>query len=371
MRSLAILAAACLLAPVAATPAPAGSSATPVVSSPAMVHTQEDAVRARTAPLTLSGPTRVTSGTTFRLSGMTVVRGLRGDRRHRAVRLEELTGSGWRVAARTRTRVDGRFGFRLAAGDRVRTRAFRARTTAVGPLPGAVTGRLRTRVVAAPTPPASGGVIPGASTYDAAEALPTDYTPPGSGTDWAFLFSGSGSRWDPCTVIHWSYNPTGERYAALPDVKRAFAKIAGVSGLHFQYVGTTPWVYLGSTAGFPTSTDMVVGWADAAALGDLAGSVVGVGGGEATSVTGKDVAYRMTRGYLTLDKDPDTSLPAGFDGMGWGQIMTHEVLHALGLGHAAGDTQVMFGTASARNYRFGAGDITGMGRIGAPAGCLS
>ena len=44
--------------------------------------------------------------------------------------------------------------------------------------------------------------------------------------------------------------------------------------------------------------------------------------------------------------------------------MMHEVLHAMGLGHAQTSQQVMAPFASDSNFQFGAGDLTGMHKIG-------
>ena len=122
---------------------------------------------------------------------------------------------------------------------------------------------------------------------------------------------------------------------------------------------------------------MVISWASPKAMPALAGAVVGVGGasGYLIGTPGADVAVRITRGHLTLDKGAGTRLRSGFAGRGWGQVMMHEILHALGLGHAqAAPTSCMYGTATSQNYRFGAGDITGMhedrGRVPDASGCL-
>jgi hypothetical protein len=103
----------------------------------------------------------------------------------------------------------------------------------------------------------------------------------------------------------------------------------------------------------------------------LAGSVVGVGGGSAHGVYDRDVSWKMTRGYIVLDKAH--SLRPGYDKTGsgtWGQVMQHEVLHALGLGHAAGREEMMYTSITSTNHLFGAGDITGFDKIGAGNGCL-
>ena len=189
--------------------------------------------------------------------------------------------------------------------------------------------------------------------------------------DWAYLMDG-GSRWDPCGgPIGWSYNRTGQRYAARADVAKAFAKISVWSGLKFTYVGRTSYVYRGRLAHFPRRADIAVGWANAAQLKSLAGGVVGIGGATARQVTDENVKWKLVKGYLTLDKGAASYVGRGFKHSGWGQIMMHEILHSLGLGHAKHADQLMYPVASSRNYRFGAGDRTGMRRIGRSAGCLS
>jgi len=346
---------------------------TSVVAGTSPVVTAQDAVRlSRPSPIVLSTSKSVTAGGKIRFVGDVVVKA----RKPRRVQVDELTARGWRTVAKATSKRNGTFSMRIAAGASSATRVFRAAAPAGRGLPRLRTGKLRVRVTKAGTP-TTGPTIPGTADYDPAEGLPDGYVGTGSKSDWAYLFDSEpnafGSRWDPCAVITWTYNPTGEGYNALADVRRAFAKISGASGLHFKYLGNQQtYRYVGDNHDLAAMGEkMVVGWSDEDEFPALASTTVGIGGGLARFVSGADVDLQMYRGYLALDNDPSMPLSPGFNGSGWGQVMMHEILHALGLGHAARSDQVMFGTASSQNYRFGAGDLTGMRKIGAPAGCLS
>lgn len=343
-------------------------------AAPTVVHAQ-DAVRLRKpSPLVLSAPKTVQAGARIRFDGDVVVKA----RKPRRVEVAERTAGGWRLVGRSTSKRNGTFTVRIAAGSVSGTRVFRAEAPAARGLARLRTGNLKVRVAKAGTTTAqtTGPVIPAGEGYDAAEGLPAGYVGAGSTSDWSYLFDTLpdrfGSRWDPCTVITWSYNPSGEAYDALPDVKRAFAKIAGVSGLRFLYVrDQEDYRYLGSDEdldGMPEK--MVVGWASASEFADLYGATVGIGGGSAHLVAGADVDLQLFQGYLTLDNDQSIALAPGFNSQGWGQVMMHEILHALGLGHAKGGNQLMYGAASSQNYQFGAGDITGMTTVGSAASCL-
>lgn len=311
----------------------------------------------------------VETGTTIRIRGTAVTKTSTGTAKHRPVRLLERSNGSWRVLARKRTTPAGGYRFRATAGEVATVRVFRVRALRLKGLPAARTGRIKVEVVE-PDPTLEPVPDPLPGDYVTPEPLPADYQAAGSETDWTYLFKG-GSRWNPCEPIRWAYNPQSQGYAGLADVYRAFAKISGVSGLQFQYVGETSWRYLGNIKDpdFPVDVDITVSWADESELDDLAGRRVGTAGGSgAPAAEGADVEFELSRGYLALDNEH--ALPSGFKKPGWGQILLHEALHALGLGHAQETVQVMSPIASAENTRFGAGDISGMTRVGLPAGCI-
>lgn len=319
----------------------------------------------RRATIAARFPSEVTVGERIRVVGIAAL-GSGTKRVRRPVRLVERVGRRWVVRHEVRTTRTGGFALTARAGSRVRTRTFRAFAPRFRGLAATATPPRRVRVVAEPPlpPPPVEAEPPG-------EAEPTPYPPLGSPDDWSFLSAG-GSRWDPCTEIGWRYNPTGERYpTALDDVHEAIRRIADRTGLDFRYLGTTDHVPM-TGAPRPGTADFYVAWADQEQVPDLAGSTVGIGGGWQRSIAGWDVAHQFISGYLVLDRAH--GLRPGHDVAGtptWGQVIDHEVLHGLGLGHAVGREQVMHGAVSQLNHRFGAGDLTGMTRIGASRGCLS
>lgn len=297
--------------------------------------------RARGVALTVSAPSQVAAGGTVVLTGR--VRTADGTvRRARVVQVAERRDGRWVVVGKTRSTKRGGYRISLAAGSVGRDRVFRAQAPRVRRLRAVRTGWLSVRVVAS-------------------EVARSD--------DWSFLMDG-GSRWNPCEPITWSYNPVGQAYDALGDVTAAFSKIAAASGLTFQYAGPTPLVYLGLPSALVGGADITVGWANAQRLAGLVDSVVGLGGALGTEITGHDVSWKLTRGWVTLDNADPLQPKPGFGASSFGQVLLHETLHVLGLGHAEQPTQLMFPVASAQNTSFGPGDLAGIARVGATAGCL-
>lgn len=366
---------------------PASSIATSGVPG-RTVALSDEGVRARPSGARAAAPGQVEVGARIVVSGVVKVR----PRRTRVVVLQQQSDSGaWVALTSVRTTRGGVFRMTTSAGSEVTTRTLRVHAPRAPRLPRYSSSPMTVRVVAppvagAPTPSPSPSPTPAPSNpapttpaptapsapapgWDPAEApAPGQTASAGSASDWSFLFDGGG-RWNPCTTIDWAYDASGSYTGSLQDMTRAFARLAGRTGLHFRYAGAVDTRTTGDAS--PAGVEIVVSWATAAEVPDLAGSVVGIGGSSGTSMSGADVRYRLVSGRIHLDSEG--ALRPGFTTTGdptWGQIMEHEALHVLGLGHAASRSQLMYGAAHSGNHLVGAGDAAGMKRIGADQGCL-
>lgn len=285
-----------------------------------------------TISATLSAST-VTVGGTSTLSG--TVSGATG----RTARLQVRLDTGWRTLRSTTTDSSRRYSFRAP------TSWMNSHTL---------------RVVA----PAAGSAATGTSSSKALTVKPS-WTPAGRSGDWSPLHS-SRPRFNPCTSITWKFNQNGGYSSSLSDLKTAFSRLAQATGLTFSYAGTTSVIPKSNV--YDTSVALTVGFASPTQVGALRGSVAGQGGATWTTHDGK---AEILRGNLVLDRTEN--LRPGFATSGnadWGQVMQHELAHALGLSHASGSTQLMYGVASSSNHRLGAGDLAGLRSVGLQPGCI-
>ncbi|MDO5626910.1 MAG: matrixin family metalloprotease [Mobilicoccus sp.] len=280
-----------------------------------------------------------------------LVRGTLATSQERTVRLQRLVGRTWRTVAESST--TGTFALRL---------------------PTDTNGVEHYRVLA----PAAGR---------AAEQVTPSFTVgvgAGDTRSHAFL-TRTPVRWDPCTPVGYRVNLDGAPPEALADVRRAVSLASAASGVPFTYRGTTSMVPGSArTTGlenYPADTQLVIAYTAPERTSYLRGrgDVLGVGGvfyDLSPERINNRAWHRTLQGYVVLNSTK--SLPSGF-GSGrstgelgtWGQVLMHEIGHTMGLDHVNAPMQIMHPETTEKEAVWGLGDLTGLHRLGASAGCFS
>jgi hypothetical protein len=205
------------------------------------------------------------------------------------------------------------------------------------------------------------------------DVVPT-YDAPGLESQHTYSTS-SYARWNPCETIGYRVNAAQATAGAVGDVKEAFQRLSQATGFRFAYKGTTSGIpSLGSNSWYPTDTDIVVAWAQRAestllrAYGDAVavGAAMTSGGyaqSDGTSVT------RIVKGAVVVDSQ--RIYRGGFGtGKTRGDIVLHELGHAMGLGHTGSAKQIMYPSVTTGPARLGEGDLQGLYKRGARLGCV-
>lgn len=183
---------------------------------------------------------------------------------------------------------------------------------------------------------------------------------------------GRPARWDPCRPIHYVVGSALAPTTGRADLAAALGRLSKVSGLVFVDDGDTTESPSQARAGYQPRrygkrwAPLLVAWADPARsdLG-LGHGVAGVT--VAVAIPGRDGGSIVT-GQVALDANHQ--LPAGFGpGATEGEVLLHELAHAVGLGHVLDPTQVMYPQTTNSESQYGAGDRAGLAALGRPAGC--
>lgn len=189
-------------------------------------------------------------------------------------------------------------------------------------------------------------------------------------------------RWNPCQTITYKINvvrlPTGQRPVVLAEIRSAFTRLGKVSGLRFAYRGTTSEVPRSNRLETMSAEIVVAVTTPSATDFPIGGGTLGYGGRAWYwwwHDTGSRVSYgaAITRGFVVLDSSRLRELRAGFGrGLGRGNLVLHELGHAVGLDHAGTPASLMYPElSSASPSGYAAGDRAGLSRLGRRAGCLS
>lgn len=174
---------------------------------------------------------------------------------------------------------------------------------------------------------------------------------------------GQQYRWDPCEPVRYVVDTAGAPRGAMRDVRAAFRKVSAASGLRFTYAGP---------------------WTPATEAADGRGIVVVFRSGHDEHLRGRPVGTSMLSGlrwagtteihraWIYLERGYAARLRPGFGrGITRGQLLLHEIGHAVGLDHAGERREVMYPHLHRmRRTAFGPGDLAGLRAVGARQGCI-
>lgn len=183
---------------------------------------------------------------------------------------------------------------------------------------------------------------------------------------------GRPARWDPCRPISYVVQAGWIPDAGRSDLAEALRRLGAASGLEFVDEGDTDELpSLARSAYQPDRygdrwAPLLLGWVPPAATDLGLGS--GVQGVSLSVAVPGGAGPSLVSGQVVLDAA--NRLAPGFGpGTTDGEVLLHELAHAVGLGHVLDATQVMYPRTTNSESEFGAGDRTGLAALGAPAGC--
>lgn len=183
---------------------------------------------------------------------------------------------------------------------------------------------------------------------------------------------GDPARWDPCTPIRYVVQAGWIPDAGRADLAEALRRLTEASGLQFVSDGDTDELPSADRAPYQPErygerwAPLLIGWVPAGS------SDLGLGDGTqgvsvSVALPGREAPH-LVSGQVVLDAT--NRVAAGFGpGTTDGEVLLHELAHAIGLGHVLDATQVMYPQTTSSESQFGAGDRAGLAALGAPAGC--
>jgi Fibronectin type III domain len=223
----------------------------------------------------------------------------------------------------------------------------------------------------------SNAVTPAAGVVTAPASYTVNYTTLGNGKKVV-------TRWNPCRSHTYKVNlaavPAASRPTLLAETHTAMGVLTAKSGIPFVYQGATTEVpQPGSHAS--QSAELIIAYTTPDKTSyPLSGSTAGVGGAASkwtTTYSGTTPTYTggIYRGFVVIDT-PQALLsyvmPGFGTGMHRGNVLLHELGHAVGLGHVSGNPGLLMSTSmtSRTPNGFAPGDLAGLAVVGRPAGCI-
>ena len=172
-------------------------------------------------------------------------------------------------------------------------------------------------------------------------------------------------HWRSCT-LGYRLNLRHAPAWAGADLREAMRRITQTTGIRFRFRGTTTAIPTFNSGVPRQRNQVVIAWGSGRQTRGLVG-----GGVAGVTVLGHDPGNRFHSGNLVLDSAFSRRAPAGFGAAHpLGLVLMHELGHLVGLEHASKAGQIMLPSGgSLKAAVWGAGDLTGLRKIGKVTGC--
>jgi hypothetical protein len=199
------------------------------------------------------------------------------------------------------------------------------------------------------------------------------YAPGGRTTDWARHTRGEEWRFDPCVPVTFAINDDQATPGAVADVKAAFELAHQATGITFRSKGMTS--AYPKRGVHPAGVDIVVAWGTQAntrlALApDMISTSAILGTRRAHDAQGP--VTRILRAGVMVNSAENAWLTEHAASRMRVRVLMHEIGAVLGLGPTAARYQRMNeGVYPVDTTNWGAGDLTGLSRVGLVEGCVT
>jgi hypothetical protein len=172
--------------------------------------------------------------------------------------------------------------------------------------------------------------------------------------------SGDPIGWNHCKSIHYVVNPAGAPDDWDDVVRGGVEEVTDASGFEFEYDGTSIDRSFGRRTVDPADPPPVLlAWADADEVPDLAGSTAGIGGGTPARVRNR---VQYVSGLVVLDTEAFDRMERRGAERSEELILAHELGHVLGLDHVD-DVDELMNAEFVGQTGFGPGDRRGFEKL--------
>jgi hypothetical protein len=175
--------------------------------------------------------------------------------------------------------------------------------------------------------------------------------------------------YDPCRPIHYVTRRQGEPAGGQVVIAEAIAQVSRATGLEFVNDGATDEAPSSQRDPFQPDrygdrwAPVLIGWETPEENPDFAADVIGLGGSTPRRLENGPSVY--VTGQVELDGPQFSSLMPQPGGPALARaIVEHELGHLVGLDHITDANQLMFPEAELNVPDYGAGDLTGLAKLG-------